>query len=204
MFTAVLFEMTRSAFDVGWQIHQRQCLRSQPRGQALTADQIHESPHACQNPVQRNARRLAVGGDDWTRRRQPPDKHSRKFLRPSDRAQPGWSPQMQHQRARRRLEPAGQLAVATENLYCSCVRSLAAVELAAVVPVVYLVARLPISAAGIGVEQGGFAYAATWLGLMAHAPAAAISFLVSPITLLIALLPGLAAWVRARRSNAAG
>lgn len=79
-----------------------------------------------------------------------------------------------------------------------------AVELAAVVPVVYLVARLPISAAGIGVEQGGFAYAATWLGLMAHAPAAAISFLVSPITLLIALLPGLAAWVRARRSNAAG
>ncbi len=72
------------------------------------------------------------------------------------------------------------------------------VEMAAVVPIVYLVARLPISAAGIGVEQGGFAYAATWLGLMGHAPAAAISFLVSPITLLIALLPGLAAWASAR------
>ncbi len=77
-----------------------------------------------------------------------------------------------------------------------------AVEMAAIVPVVYLVARLPISAAGVGVEQGGFAYAATWLGVMAHAPAAAISFLVSPITLLIALLPGLAAWIRARRSSA--
>lgn len=79
-----------------------------------------------------------------------------------------------------------------------------AVEMAAVVPVVYLVARLPISAAGIGVEQGGFAYAATWLGLMAQAPAAAISFLVSPIALMVALLPGLAAWARARRSNPAG
>ena len=77
-----------------------------------------------------------------------------------------------------------------------------AVEMAAVVPVVYLVARLPISAAGVGVEQGGFAYAAAWLGLMAHAPAAAISFLVSPITLLIALLPGLVAWVRARHRSA--
>ena len=73
-------------------------------------------------------------------------------------------------------------------------------EMAAIVPVVYLIARLPISVAGIGVEQGGFAYAATWLGLIAHAPAAAISFFVSPIALLIALLPGLAAWVRARHT----
>ncbi len=77
------------------------------------------------------------------------------------------------------------------------------VEMAAVVPIVYLVARLPISAAGIGVEQGGFAYAATWLGLMAQAPAAAISFLVSPITLLIALLPGLVAWAGTRRGRSA-
>lgn len=73
------------------------------------------------------------------------------------------------------------------------------VEMTAIVPIVYLVARLPISFSGIGVELGGFAAAASALIGMVPATAAAISFLVSPITLLIALLPGALAFVNSRR-----
>lgn len=72
------------------------------------------------------------------------------------------------------------------------------IEMTALVPLVYLVARLPVFFAGIGVEQSGFVAAAGALTGMVPATAAAISFLVSPITLLVALLPGAVAWVTRR------
>lgn len=73
-------------------------------------------------------------------------------------------------------------------------------QMLAVVPLVYLVARMPISVSGIGVEQSGFVGAAVALTVMPPAAAAAVSFLVSPITLLLALLPGALAWAARRRS----
>jgi uncharacterized membrane protein YbhN (UPF0104 family) len=75
------------------------------------------------------------------------------------------------------------------------------IEMTALVPLVYLLARLPVSVAGIGVEQTSFVVAAATVLGMAAANAAAISFLVSPITLLIALLPGALAYVHVRRQS---
>lgn len=74
-----------------------------------------------------------------------------------------------------------------------------AVEMTAVVPLVYLLARMPIGFGGIGLEQGGFAAVAVAMGLMAGADALAVSFLVSPLALLVALLPGAVAWILARQ-----
>lgn len=74
------------------------------------------------------------------------------------------------------------------------------VEMAAVVPLVYLLARLPfLGIAGVGPEQAGFAVAAAALVGLTPADGAAISFLVSPIALLLALLPGAVAYVMMRR-----
>jgi uncharacterized membrane protein YbhN (UPF0104 family) len=75
------------------------------------------------------------------------------------------------------------------------------IEMTALVPIVYLVARLPVFFSGIGVEQTGFVAAASALTGVLPATAAAISFLVSPITLLIALLPGALAFVHTRRAR---
>ncbi len=75
------------------------------------------------------------------------------------------------------------------------------VHMAAVVPIVYLLARMPVSVVGIGAEQASFAFFASLLLSMNEADAAAISFLVSPIALLLALLPGAGAWVMSRRDT---
>ncbi len=68
-------------------------------------------------------------------------------------------------------------------------------QLVALVPLVYLLARLPVSVAGIGVEQGSYTAAAAALFGQPEAAAAAVSFLVSPIALLVALTPGALAWL---------
>lgn len=73
------------------------------------------------------------------------------------------------------------------------------VELAAVVPIVYLIARMPLGVAGIGPEQGSFAVAAALLLGMPVDDATAVSFLVSPLALLVALLPGAVAYLFVRR-----
>lgn len=73
------------------------------------------------------------------------------------------------------------------------------VEMTAVVPLVYLISRMPIGVGGIGAEQTSFAGSAALLLGMAADDAAAISFLVSPLALLVALLPGAVAYVLMHR-----
>lgn len=77
-----------------------------------------------------------------------------------------------------------------------------AVELTATVPLVYLLARLPVSFGGLGGEQAGFAAAAATVGVMSAAQALAVSAVVSPFALLVALLPGAALWLVQRGRNA--
>ncbi len=74
------------------------------------------------------------------------------------------------------------------------------VEMTAVVPIVYLIARLPVSLGGLGAEQGGFVVAAALVGIGKDS-ALAMSFLVW-FALLVALLPGAVAWLLARRDRA--
>lgn len=70
------------------------------------------------------------------------------------------------------------------------------VEMTAVVPIVYLFARLPVSLGGLGAEQVGFVAAAALVGIGTDS-AAAVSFLVV-FALLVALVPGALAWLLAR------
>lgn len=72
------------------------------------------------------------------------------------------------------------------------------VAMTAIIPLVYLVARIPlIGVAGIGPEQLGFVAAAGLIGI-GDANALAMSLLVLT-GLLVALLPGAIAWMLARR-----
>lgn len=65
----------------------------------------------------------------------------------------------------------------------------------AIVPIAFLVARLPISLGGIGVQEGSFVALALILGFERD-HAFAIAF-VSQITLVVALIPGAAAYLTA-------